>query len=239
MGQSDRARRRRVKLEWVGDGQVDISGRTFTFRSPGTGMVRAGKAVSNPITCFAEPPRYKKYWGDLHAQSDATVGTGTEEEYFRFARDIAHLDFCSHQGNDFQVRDEDWKKLNDAVRAFHKDHAFVVFPGWEWSGNSTVGGDRNVWYLEEDMPIFRSSHWQVDEPENELSPADTAADLFARVAAICRAKKFCSARTWAGGLRTFANFLMQSLGRSSSSSVAGAFSNGCCGMPSTITTSSA
>jgi len=50
-------------------------------------------ARSNPIP-FRDS-RYKPFWGDLHAQSGATVGTGTEEEYFRFARDIARLDFCS------------------------------------------------------------------------------------------------------------------------------------------------
>ncbi|HZZ43573.1 MAG TPA: DUF3604 domain-containing protein [Tepidisphaeraceae bacterium] len=169
-----------VKLEWVGSGAAAISNLTLTFQSPGTGVVRASSFTSNPITCHATLTKYNKYWGDLHAQSDATVGTGSEEEYFTFARDVAALDFCSHQGNDFQVRDQDWKKLNDVIRTFHKDHSFVAFPGWEWSGNSTVGGDRNVWYLEEDMPLFRSSHWQIDQPETTLSPADTADDLFER-----------------------------------------------------------
>jgi peroxiredoxin len=126
--------------------------------------------------------RFKKYWGDLHAQSDATVGTGTEEEYFRFGRDWARLDFISHQGNDFQVTDEDWKRLNDQVRAFHKDHEYVVFPGWEWSGATPAGGDRNVIFLEEDQPIWRSSHWQVPHiPETDSSPALDAGELFKRV----------------------------------------------------------
>ncbi len=142
-------------------------------------VARSGKLIarSNPIT-------NGKYWGDLHAQSDATVGTGTEEEYFRFARDVARLDFCSHQGNDFQVTDEDWKRLNDQVRAFHRDGHFVVFPGYEWSGNTPAGGDRNVIYLDEDQPIYRSSHWQVPHiPASDLTPAHTAADLFERVRA--------------------------------------------------------
>ncbi len=141
-------------------------------------------AHSGALVARSNPWAKGKYWGDLHAQSDATVGTGSEEEYFRFARDIAHLDFCSHQGNDFQVTDEDWKRLNDQCRAFHKDGEFVVFPGWEWSGNSPVGGDRNVIFLDEDQPIWRSSHWQVPQiPEDNQTPAHTAADLFARVRA--------------------------------------------------------
>src|SRR5438094_8022618 len=119
--------------------------------------VRSGSMScwSNPVRVYrkGDEPRWKKYWGDLHAQSDATVGTGTEEEYFTFARDVARLDFVSHQGNDFQVTDEAWKKLNDTVRMFHRDGSFVVFSGYEWSGNSTAGGDRNVWHLEEARPI--------------------------------------------------------------------------------------
>lgn len=201
-----------VKLEWVGDAKVELANQTLTFKSAGTGRVRTSSCLSNPITCYSSPtPQYKKYWGDLHAQSDATVGTGSEEEYFTFARDIAALDFCSHQGNDFQVRDADWKKLNDTVRAFHKDHAFVAFPGWEWSGNSSVGGDRNVWYLEEDMPLFRSSHWQIDEPENDLSPADTAKDLFERCRTLPRDKVLLGAHV-GGRFADIRKFFDQDLG---------------------------
>lgn len=93
------------------------------------------------------------------------MGTGTEEEYFTFGRDVARLDFTSHQGNDFQMTDDDWRRLNDTVRRFHADGRFVVFPGYEWSANSTVGGDRNVFYFEEDLPIIRSSPWQLDPRE--------------------------------------------------------------------------
>ena len=154
---------------------------------PDTKITRDGDifvARSGDLVARSNPISNGKYWGDLHAQSDATVGTGTEEEYFRFARDIARLDFCSHQGNDFQITDEDWRRLNEQARAFHEDGRFVVFPGWEWSGNTPAGGDRNVIFLDEDQPIWRSSHWQVPHiPENDQSPAPTAADLFARVRA--------------------------------------------------------
>ena len=141
-------------------------------------------ARSGQLVARSNPVAKGKYWGDLHAQSDATVGTGSEEEYFRFARGVARLDFCSHQGNDFQITDDDWRRLNEQARAFHEDDKFVVFPGWEWSGNTPAGGDRNVIFLDEDQPIWRSSHRQVPHiPENDSSPAPTAADLFARVRA--------------------------------------------------------
>lgn len=177
-----------AELVWQGDGAAEIDKSTFILQAnaPGSGRIIAKDTkqdfASNPITFFAEAPQIKRYWGDLHAQSDATVGTGTEEEYFRFARDVAALDFTSHQGNDFQMTDEDWQRLNDTVRQFHRDHEFVVFPGYEWSGNSTAGGDRNVFYREEAMPILRSSHWQTaDIPATELSPAHPVTELFSKL----------------------------------------------------------
>lgn len=173
-------------LQWDGTGEVTFQAQRLLFRTPGQGCViaRSGEFIcrSNPLAGHAAEPSLKHYWGDLHAQTDATVGTGTEEEYFIFGRDLARLDFISHQGNDFQVTDDDWRRLNRAVRRFHADGRFVVFPGYEWSGNTSAGGDRNVFYAAEDLPILRSSHWQTPEtPEDAATPAHPADVLFARL----------------------------------------------------------
>jgi hypothetical protein len=153
-------------------------------RTAGHGRViarwRDADFASNPIRLLEHDATLKHYWGDLHAQTDATVGTGTEDEYFRFARDIAHLDFASHQGNDFQMTDADWHRLNQAVREYHSDGRFVVFPGYEWSANTPAGGDRNVFYLHEDLPIIRSSAWQLaDQEGSDLGAHVPVGKLFA------------------------------------------------------------
>ncbi len=173
-------------FEWEGGGGVEWNGNSFRFTAPGSGrvVVRTGEmeARSNPVTAEAGPPKLKRYWGDLHAQSDATVGTGTEEEYFRFCRDRAFSDIASHQGNDFQMDDEDWTRLNTAVKQFNVPGRFVVLPGYEWSANTPAGGDRNVFYSEDDQPIYRSSHWQIPEvAETAETPAHPASELFARI----------------------------------------------------------
>ncbi|MDH3668620.1 MAG: DUF3604 domain-containing protein [Paracoccaceae bacterium] len=98
------------------------------------------------------------FWGDLHGQSGETVGTGTIEEYLGFARDIAFLDVSGHQGNDFQITDAFWQKINAVTAAMDDPGHFVVFPGYEWSGNTPVGGDHNVFFRHEGNPIRRSSH---------------------------------------------------------------------------------
>lgn len=171
-----------VVLSWDGPPTVTITDRTLTASAAGNGCVvaswRGNGYRSNPIAFTTEEPPHGAYWADLHAQSDATVGTGTEQEYFTFGRDWARLDVMSHQGNDFQVTDQDWARLNATVRQFHDDGRFVVLPGFEWSANTPAGGDRNVMYLEDDPPIFRSSHWQVDAPETADTPAHPADGLY-------------------------------------------------------------
>ena len=56
---------------------------------------------------------------------------------------------------------------------------YVIFPGYEWSGNTGLGGDRNVLYMDEGRPIYRSSHALVDDLSDVDSDANSAADLFA------------------------------------------------------------
>ena len=169
-----------------GRGGAKIIKSKFSAIAPGVTYVevKSGDMVcrSNPIQIVHEPMRYSRYWGDLHAQTDSTVGTGSEEEYFLFARDKARLDFTCHQGNDFQLTDDDWERLNRVIKKHHNDGDFVIFPGYEWSGNTCAGGDHNVIYLNDDPPLMRSSHWQVPEvSENNLSPAHPVDDLFQKL----------------------------------------------------------
>lgn len=165
-------------VSWEGTpGSAVASEGRLAFKASGHGVVVVQSAVgdvrSNPIRIHATAPAVHAYWGDLHAQTAATVGTGTEEEYFTYGRDQARLDFTSHQGNDFQVTDEDWARLNRVTARFHEEGRFVVFPGYEWSANSPAGGDRNVIYREEGLPIIRSSHWQIPGADGRTATEDT------------------------------------------------------------------
>jgi len=136
--------------------------------------------VSNPMQ-VEESLSLLPYWGDLHGQSEETIGTNSAREFYEFARDLAFLDACSHQGNDFQITNDFWKTLNDLSKEFNQDGEFIVFPGYEWSGNTGLGGDRNVLYLNEGRPIFRSSHALIDDLTDLDTDANSAEDLFDRL----------------------------------------------------------
>jgi hypothetical protein len=133
--------------------------------------------TSNPLRVSAEP-ELLPYWGDLHGQSEETIGTNSARDFYNFARDKAFLDACVHQGNDFQITNEFWAHLNELSAEFTKDNEFIVFPGWEWSGNTGLGGDRNVLHMNEGRQIHRSSHALVDDLSDVDTDANSAADLF-------------------------------------------------------------
>ncbi|NCF27806.1 MAG: DUF3604 domain-containing protein [Gammaproteobacteria bacterium] len=134
-------------------------------------------ARSNCLRIVAESSLVH-YWGDLHGQSEETIGTNSARDFFAFARDKAFLDACSHQGNDFQITTPFWEHLNELSREFNEDGSFIVFPGYEWSGNTGLGGDRNVLYMREGRPIYRSSHALVEDLSDLDSDANSAKDLF-------------------------------------------------------------
>ena len=153
-----------LKLEDVWGNPVDRPNRMMHpgFATAGVQSVTAVdeetklSAQSNPIEVRSGEAPLHPYWADLHGQSEETIGTGTIEEYFVFGRDLSLLDIAAHQGNDFQVTDEFWERINRVTGAFYEPGAFVTFPGYEWSGNTPLGGDRNVYFASEGGAITRS-----------------------------------------------------------------------------------
>ncbi len=86
-------------------------------------------AVSNPLR--VRDGEQAAWWGDMHGQSGESVGINTAREYFQFARDLAFLDACSHQANDFQVNEPFWRHINELTAEFQQDGRFLTLPGYE------------------------------------------------------------------------------------------------------------
>jgi hypothetical protein len=119
--------------------------------------------TNNPIKVYKEKQEITLYWGDIHGQTEETVGIGTLEQYFNYARNAAALDFISHAGNDFQITKEHYAATQKIIKEFHEPGRFITFLGYEWSGLTPAGGDHNVYFLNDDEPIHRSSHTQVND----------------------------------------------------------------------------
>ena len=135
---------------------------------------------TNPVV-VTDQRNQRLFWADLHGQSEETIGTNTIEEYFRFGRDYGFLDACAHQGNDFQITDEFWSEIQSTTKRFNRPSRYVTFPGWEWSGNTGLGGDRNVLFLEDGGPIHRSSRALVDASQSRDDCCEDVESLFDRM----------------------------------------------------------
>ena len=133
-----------------------------------------------PDACRRRRPA--RWWGDLHGQSAETIGINTADDWFRFARDKAFLDVCAHQANDFQITSPFWARLQEVSARWDEPGRFVTLPGYEWSGNTAVGGDRNVYFRHEGRPIRRSSHALLTDRSDTDTDATTATALFEALA---------------------------------------------------------
>jgi hypothetical protein len=158
----------RVVEDLVADNEGDIE---LRLMANGREIARA-----DPLRVVKQAT-LRRYWGDLHGQSGETIGMGTAEAYFRYARDAAFIDMVGHQGNDFQITDAFWSELNRLTAAFDEPGRFVCLPGYEWSGNTGMGGDRNIFYRREGRPIRRSSHILV-QGQTSTDAITTADELF-------------------------------------------------------------
>ena len=158
----------------------------LTVEEPGVLIIslvnERGETVTRTNPCrIVQSASLLPYWGDLHGQSEETIGTNSAREFYDFARDKAFLDICVHQGNDFQITTEFWQHLNELSAEFNEDDRFITFPGWEWSGNTGLGGDRNVLLMSEGRPIHRSSHALVSDHSDIADDANSADHLFASI----------------------------------------------------------
>lgn len=87
-------------------------------------------------------------WGDIHGHSLLSDGTGTVEQYYRYARDVAGLDVAALTDHDhwgFEPLDENpsvFDHILDVTASFHDPGRFVTLPAFEWT--SWLHGHRHV-----------------------------------------------------------------------------------------------
>lgn len=143
-------------------------------------------AESNPLIVLEDIPRI--LWGDLHGHSQFSDGTGTPEDYFGYARDVAGLDVAAltdhdHWGMRFlDQHPEMWNEVQETVHRFNEPGRFVALAGYEWT--SWLHGHRHVLFFEDNGRIFSSMEpeyttpqqlWEALEPHTAISVAHHSA----------------------------------------------------------------
>jgi hypothetical protein len=116
----------------------------------GTPLV-LGTLCAMPLAASPVPVQCRVYWGDVHGHTSFSDGKGTLDDYFRYARDVAKLDFVIVSDHDFGnahpwwMPKENWTLTQDKATEYTSEGRFVAIAGYEWTSQpkywTEVGAD--------------------------------------------------------------------------------------------------
>lgn len=122
------------------------------------------EATTNPVACGVGS---RVLWGMIHGHTEMSDGTGTLAQYFHQLRNDVALDFAAPGDHDhrWETPDAFWERTQEAVKHWHEPGRFVTLLGYEWAKWRRNGdGDRNVYYLADDRPLYRSDDGEYPSP---------------------------------------------------------------------------
>jgi hypothetical protein len=151
---------------------LGVAGTELRMASYGIVRVRADgpdglTAESNPCVVTPDAPRI--LFGDLHGHSNLSDGTGTPEDYYTYARDVAGLDVAvltdhDHWGIPFlDETPANWARIEAAALRSHEPGRFVTLLGYEWT--SWIFGHRHVLYFADEGELRSSADERFDSPQ--------------------------------------------------------------------------
>ncbi|MBC8354887.1 MAG: DUF3604 domain-containing protein [Planctomycetes bacterium] len=142
-------------------------------------------ASTNRVHVHAKMPPWQLFWGDVHSgQTEIGCGAGSLAEHYAFGRDCAGLQFTTHQANDHYVTLDEWNHTRQVTDDFYETGRYVPFLGCEWSALTKDGGDRNVFYLEDEPRLRRSDRFFVEsepDPEPDVRTGPEFVDVFSEL----------------------------------------------------------
>ena len=120
---------------------------------------------SNPLRVSAAP---HLLWIDLHGHSALSDGTGTPEQFFTYAREVAQLDAVALTDHDawglpfLSKHPELVASIDRAAREASRPGEFLGLAGFEWT--SWIYGHRHVVYFDGPLEIHSSLAETSDTP---------------------------------------------------------------------------
>jgi hypothetical protein len=108
------------------------------------------------------------FFGDIHGHNAHCDGSGSADEYYRWARDVRLLDFSAltnHMEEAKRYRTEDfWPIVKQKACQYYEPGRFVTFLAFEW-GSWERFGDKCVYYRGEEGPWFGAYLGAADTPD--------------------------------------------------------------------------
>lgn len=136
----------------------------YFFQVDGPSELR-GK--SDVMLCQEGTPKLKLFFGDIHGHSRMSDGSGTPEDYYRYAREVSGLDIAAltdHADHGtITIKGNVWDRIKKATNGAHEPGRFITFLGFEWT--NWEYGHRNVYYRDGNGPVFRSIDAKSNTPQ--------------------------------------------------------------------------
>ena len=123
--------------------------------------------MSNPI--LVSHAASEILWGDLHGHSGFSDGTGTPEDYFKYARDIAALDVIALTDHDhwgirpLSQHPKMWDEIKKQTRLHHAPGKLVTLLGYEWT--NWIHGHRHILYFGDEGEVLSSVDPAYETPQ--------------------------------------------------------------------------
>ena len=122
---------------------------------------------SNVMICRKDIPELRLFFGDIHGHSLMSDGSGTPEDYYRYAREVSGLDIAAltdHADHGtMPIKGRIWERIRDAANNAYEPGRFVTFLGFEWT--NWKYGHRNVYYRDGEGPVFRYIDPESNTPQ--------------------------------------------------------------------------
>lgn len=125
------------------------------------------QAISNPVIVLDKKPKHFLYFADLHGHTQLSDGTGTPEDFYRYAKEVARLDASAISDHDhwgFFPLDENpdrWELIKKTTEEFYIPGKFVTFLSYEFT--DWEDGHYTVIYPD-DGELISSANPATDNP---------------------------------------------------------------------------
>jgi hypothetical protein len=133
-------------------------------------------APSSNVIVIHDPgqQRYRLLWADLQVHGNLSDGTGTPEDIYRYARDVARLDIAALTEHDYwgylplAEQPQAWQRVLDGAATMHQPGRFITFPAYEWT-SWTFGHQHILFAREQDAQILAWQDPNYDHPRELLA----------------------------------------------------------------------
>ena len=147
--------------------RVDLDEKTTRFQqavddqSPIAALEPPPYRNEKPRTLELNGKTYELVWGDMHGHTE-NDGIGTFDMYYAHGLFVTGMHFVASSNHDFTpdfLTQSEWAEVQAIASIYNQIPGRTALSGWEWTTSSQDerGGHRAMYFLTDDVPLFRST----------------------------------------------------------------------------------